>query len=282
MKLSRVTALDEEGVWIVAIGQEDAASDDALRPETMCELLRSLLAAAVGVDIEGEIDRARVVAQLLKLAGVQVRAQGAGDMAKTGLPQHDIVEQPLDENDLGALLNLLPGIQAALGAGEESMGKGGSDTATVEIDDAPVLAAGEDDAPVKGVAALRVEQAETLQEIARIALSREMPTQAPTGGVADAQFFDQGGIVQSALFQIVQRLGVAIELLLIKSGGLLEHISSVGGRSTLLLEASEALAEGQMAEQLDKAKEIAALATTVTVKEILAGVDIEGRSGFLV
>jgi hypothetical protein len=88
--------------------------------------------------------------------------------------------------------------------------------------------------------------------------------------------------VQSALFQIVQRLGVAIELLLIKSGGLLEHISRVGGRSALLLEASEALAEGQLAEQLDKAKEIAALATTVTVKEILAGVDIEGRSGFLV
>ena len=266
----------------MAIGQEDAASDDALRPETMCELLRSLLAAAVGVDIEGEIDRARVVAQLLKLAGVEMRAQRAGDVAKTGLPQHGIVEQPLDENDLGALLNLLPGIQAALGAGEESMGKGGSDTATVEIDDASVLAAGEDDAPVKGVAALRVEQAETLQEIARIALSREMPTQAPTGGVADAQFFDQGGIVQSALFQIVQRLGVAIELLLIKSGGLLEHISRVGGRSALLLEASEALAEGQMAGQLDKAKEIAALATTVTVEEIFAGVDIERRSGFLV
>jgi len=41
----------------VAIGQEDAASDDALRPETMCELLRGLLAAAV--DIEGEINGAR-------------------------------------------------------------------------------------------------------------------------------------------------------------------------------------------------------------------------------
>ena len=256
--------------------------DDALRPETMCELLRGLLAAAVGVDIEGEIDRARAVAQLLKLAGVQVRAQRAGDVAKTRLPQHGIVEQPLDENHLGALLNLLPGIQATLGAGEESMGEGGSDTAAVEIDDAPALAAGEDDAPVEGIAALRVEQAETLQEIARIALSGEMPTQAPTGGVADAQFFDQGGIVQSALFQIVQRLGVAIELLLIESGGLLEHSSRVGGRSALLLEVSEALAEGQMAGQLDKAKEIAALAATVAVKEIFAGVDIEGRSGFLV
>jgi hypothetical protein len=37
-----------------------------------------------------------------------------------------------------------------------------------------------------------------------------------------------------------------------------------------------------MAGQLDKAKEIAALAAAVTVKEIFAGVDIEGRPGFRV
>ena len=37
-----------------------------------------------------------------------------------------------------------------------------------------------------------------------------------------------------------------------------------------------------MAGQLDKAKEIAALAATVTVEEILAGVDIERRAGFRV
>ena len=72
MKLSRVTALDEEGVRIVAIGQEDAASDDALRPETMCELLRGLLAAAV--DIEGEINGARAVAQLSKPVSVKMCA----------------------------------------------------------------------------------------------------------------------------------------------------------------------------------------------------------------
>ena len=35
MELSRITTLDEEGVGIVALGQEDAASGDALRPETM-------------------------------------------------------------------------------------------------------------------------------------------------------------------------------------------------------------------------------------------------------
>ena len=74
-----------------------------------------------------------------------------------------------------------------------------------------------------------------------------MPAQAPTRGITDAQFFDQGEIVQAALFQIVQRLWVAIELLLIKGGGLREHISRVSERNALLLEVSEALAKRQMA-----------------------------------
>ena len=43
-----------------------------------------------------------------------------------------------------------------------------------------------------------------------------MTAQARAGGVADPQVFDRGGIVQSALLKIVQRLGVAIELLLIE------------------------------------------------------------------
>ena len=88
--------------------------------------------------------------------------------------------------------------------------------------------------------------------------------------------------MQSALFQIVPRLGVAIELLLIKSGGLREHGGRVGWKSTLLLEVSEALAKRQMTGQLDKAQEIAALTAAVTVKEIFAGVDIERRAGFRV
>ena len=48
----------------------------------------------------------------------------------------------------------------------------------------------------------------------------------------------------------------------------------------MLLEVSETLAKGQMTGQLDKANEIAALATAVTVEEIFANVDIERRPGF--
>ena len=36
MEPSRITALDEEGVRIVAIGQEDAASGNALRAQALC------------------------------------------------------------------------------------------------------------------------------------------------------------------------------------------------------------------------------------------------------
>ena len=70
----------------MAIGQEHAASGDALGAETTCESLRGLLATAVSIDVEGEIDGARTVAQLLKLAGVQMRTERAGDVAKTRLP----------------------------------------------------------------------------------------------------------------------------------------------------------------------------------------------------
>ncbi len=160
------------------------------------------------------------------------------------------------------------------------MGEGDAGTAAVEVNDTSASAAREDDAPVESVAAVWVEQAETLQEIARITLSGEMPAQAPTRGITDAQFFDQGKIAQSSLLKIVQCLEVAIELLLIESGCLLEHGDRVSCESALLVEVSEAFAEGQMTGQLDKAKEIAALAATVTVKEILASVDIERRPGF--
>ena len=79
-------------------------------------------------------------------------------MAKTCLPQHRQIEHTFDENDARGTVELFPGEQAALRAGKESMDEGGSDTAAVEVDDAAVLAAGEDDAPVEGVTALGVEK----------------------------------------------------------------------------------------------------------------------------
>ena len=112
------------------------------------------MATAVGVDIEGEIDGARTVAQLLKLFRVEMGAQRTSDVAKTRLPQHREIEQTFNQNHRGKLANRFPGEQAALGARKKLMGERGNDTATVEVDDASALAAGEDDTSVESVAAL--------------------------------------------------------------------------------------------------------------------------------
>ena len=154
------------------------------------------------------------------------------------------------------------------------------DTTTVEVDDASVLVAGEDDAPVEGVVALPVNEAETPQKIARIPLSGEIASQAPARGIADPQFLDQGGVAQPALLKIAPRLRVAIELLLVESSSPLEHGGRIGGRNALPLEIGEALVKGQVLRQLDEANQIAALAAAVAVEEIFSGVDIERRPGF--
>ena len=89
--------------------------------------------------------------------------------------------------------------------------------------------------------------------------------------------------MQSALPKIAQCLGVAIELLLIESGGLFEHGGRVGWRSALLLEVSKALAEGQMAGQLDKAPGDRRPGRRHDIKEIFAGVAAsEQKPGFRV
>ena len=73
-----------------------------------------------------------------------------------------------------------------------------------------------------------------------------------------------------------------IELLLIESSSLFEHGGSADCRSGLCIQASEALAEGQMAGQLDKANQIAALPAAVAVEDIFARVDLERGLGLLV
>ena len=149
----------------------------------------------------------------------------------------------LDENHAGELANRFPGDQVALGAGEKAMGEGGADAAAIQVDDASVLAAGEDDALVEGIMALGIDEPGALQPIEGIALGEEVTPQASPWGITDLQFLNQGGVAQSALFQILAGLWVVIELLSIESRSLLQHSGSVRQRA-LLFEVSEALAEG--------------------------------------
>ena len=76
---------DEERVWIVTLWQQDAKGHDAVCAKAMGQSLCSLLSALVGVDIEGEIDGALAITQLLKLGVIQMGAQRASRVVKTGL-----------------------------------------------------------------------------------------------------------------------------------------------------------------------------------------------------
>src|SRR5438128_128509 len=103
-----------------------------------------------------------------------------------------------------------------------------------------------------------------------------MSPQVSAGGIADAQFFDEGGIAQPALLQIPHRLGMAVELQLVESGGFFQHVAVVGRRN-VLPDVCDALAEREVLGELDKPDQITAAAATIAVEEILAGIDVERR-----
>ena len=98
LELARIAALDKEAVRIVALGQRDGANVHPLLSEPAGKRLCRLLTTAVGVGIKGQIDDSRTVAELAKLACIEMGSHRAGDVVKTCLPQHGVVEQPLDEN----------------------------------------------------------------------------------------------------------------------------------------------------------------------------------------
>lgn len=72
LKLVGVATLDEEAVGVVSVGQGYASSGHALSPETPRHPLSRLLAALVGVGIEGQVDCPRGVTQLLKLSRIEM------------------------------------------------------------------------------------------------------------------------------------------------------------------------------------------------------------------
>src|SRR5260370_11696377 len=116
-----IATVDKEAVGVVALGQGDQASSDASLPKTSGEALRCLLAAAVAVRIQGQIDGAGTVTELPKLARIEMGSQRAGDVVKAGLPQRSVVEQALDQNHFRILPDVLPSVQAALGARQKAV-----------------------------------------------------------------------------------------------------------------------------------------------------------------
>ena len=87
--------------------------------------------------------------------------------------------------------------------------------------------------------------------------------------------------MKSTLMQVAQRLGIVIQLLLIEGGRLLAQRGRISLCTSLWIQAGEALRERHAAGKLEEAKQIAALAASVAVEDILVRVDIERGPGFL-
>src|SRR5580693_7861332 len=108
LKLTSIAALHKEAVGIVALGQRDSASVHALLSEPVGKRLRRLLTTAIRVVVEGQIDGSRGIAELPKLARIEMGSQRARNVLKSGLPHRGIVEQPFDKDDFRIGLDLLP------------------------------------------------------------------------------------------------------------------------------------------------------------------------------
>jgi hypothetical protein len=61
--------------------------------------LGSVLTRSVGVLVKGEVNlTGRTIGDLAELGGRQMRAEGAGGVAKASLPQHRQVEEAFDQD----------------------------------------------------------------------------------------------------------------------------------------------------------------------------------------
>jgi hypothetical protein len=162
------------------------------------------------------------------------------------------------------------------------MGEGRTEAATVQVDDVLALVQGEDDALIESIGTASVDEPESAQYREGMTLRGERAAQRPAGCIADVEIADQHRIMQSAGVEIAECFGVVFELLLIENSSLFEHSGRAIGRSGLLIQAGEALTERQMAGQLDKANQIAALSATVAIENILVRVGIKRGLGLLV
>src|ERR1700677_3022579 len=144
------------------------------------------------------------------------------------------------------MAHLFPCIQAALASGQETMGEGRAGAAAVKVDDALALTQREDDALIKSIRALCVDKTGCAQKFEGITLRCEMTTQISAGRIADAQFSNQGRMVNSEIPEKAARLRIPIQLVLIESGRLFEDCDCFFFPSGWWIEISEAVVEGQM------------------------------------
>src|SRR6516225_12101475 len=150
------------------------------------------------------------------------------------------------------------------------MGECVSNAAAIEVDDAILLAPGENDAAAKGILALGADQSQFQQLFQGIAQLLEMRAQVAAAGVTQAELLDQCRMVHATLGQVLNAFRIAMQFELIKGGALLKELRA--GRQ-FLLQVGEGLAKGEMLRKLNEANEVATLPAPVAIEQVLARVD---------
>ena len=114
------------------------------------------------------------------------------------------------------------------------MWEGAADAAPVEIDNPALLSQGENQAPAKRIAALIADQPRAQQQIKGIAESGQLPPEITAGSIAEFHVFNQPGITDSSLPQILGRFRMTVKLRLVKAGGVVEQLGVVSESEAVL------------------------------------------------
>src|SRR5260370_39640391 len=133
------------------------------------------------------------------------------------------------------------------------MRKSSPNAAAIEIEDAMVLTTGEDHTTAEGITALRADQAGLQQQLQGIAEVAEMGAQFSARGIADAQFFDHGGLAENPRSAVGHRFGVAGEVEVTEGQG---GVAAVGGGRELVAQGGECEAGGGLWSLLEGKKQI--------------------------
>ena len=172
----------------------------------MTTMWRALKFVSVfGLDMDNEIE------------AVEVASQSAGSAIAQGIALSISRTSSIDRVFMG-------GEQVAFRTWQQAMGERAADTAAIKIHHATLLPTGEDDAPTESVPTLVVDQPCPQQQIEAIAQTGQMTAQIAARSVAHAQFFHEVRIMQASLPQILSGFWVAVELRLVKGGGLLQQL----------------------------------------------------------
>lgn len=148
----------EETVGIVSVRKPNDAGLQACIAELRGKFRCRTLTGSIRVGVEGDEDLpAGIVRDLGELIGGEVAPECACGVAKAGLPQDGEIEEAFHEDDGLSAPKRFPRNQAAFGARQKPMGWRLSDAAPIEIDDAALLAAGENDAAEEAVTPLLID-----------------------------------------------------------------------------------------------------------------------------